>query len=307
MIKYMKRSVLIIDDEKDQAEGLCKALSRELQNTFFSYASTESDIISKIENSYFSIAIVDLRMDSFQSIDGIGIIKKIIEINPFARIVIISAFTGEYIKQIKDLLKTGKVIDFIEKKEFSIFSSELKEVIEKYHVELLDNPSEVNNALLEFYSQAKNETDAFKKGERFEHFVSLLFQSIGFSNISKRVKDKSLNEVDIIIRNEIEDPFLNKFGKYILVECKNKPKENIDKNTFIIFNSKVQHTNGLSDLGILATTGYIARTTYLEALRTSHDMKKIIFLSNAEFESLILSKNKLETFKDIIDSQVKDN
>ena len=193
------------------------------------------------------------------------------------------------------------------RKDFFLFVTELKDIIEKYHIKLLDNPSEVNNALLEFYSQAKNETDAFKKGERFESFVSLLFQSIGFSNISKRVKDKSLNEVDLIIRNEIEDTFLNKFGKYILVECKNKPKENIDKNTFIVFSDKVNHTNGLSELGILATTGYIARTTYLQALRTSQDTKKIIFLSNIEFESLILSTNKMETFKEIIDSQVKDN
>ncbi|MBI3233550.1 MAG: restriction endonuclease [Bacteroidetes bacterium] len=75
--------------------------------------------------------------------------------------------------------------------------------------------------------------------EQFEHFVSLVFQSIGFNNVNKRVIDKSLNEVDLIIRNDIEDSFLSKFGKYILVECKNKPKEKVDKNTFIVFNSKL--------------------------------------------------------------------
>jgi ActR/RegA family two-component response regulator len=302
----MKRSVLIIDDELDQAEGLSKSLTRLLPNTSFEYASTEDEINSAIENKYFSVAIVDLRMDKF-SFDGIDFIKKIIEVNPFAKIIIISAFTGEYISQIKDLFKTGKIIDIIEKKEFSTFTTELTKVINDYHTEFFDNPSEINNALLEFYSQAKNETDAFKKGERFENFVSLLFQSIGYSKISKRVKDKSLNEVDLIIRNEIEDPFLSKFGKYILIECKNKPKEKVDKNTFIVFNSKLTHTNALSELGILATTGYIARNTYIEAVRTSHDIRKIIFLSNIEFESLIMSHDKLETFKEIIDNQVKDN
>lgn len=302
----MKRSVLIIDDELDQAEGLCKSLTKSLSNTSFEYASTEEDIITAIENKYFSVTIVDLRMDKF-SFDGIDLIKKIIEVNPFAKIIIISAFTGEYLSPIKDLFKTGKIIDVIEKKEFSQFVDELTKVISEYHIELFDNPSEINNALLEFYSQAKNETDAFKKGERFENFVSLLFQSIGYSKVSKRVKDKSLNEVDLIIRNEINDPFLSKFGKYILIECKNKPKENIDKNTFIVFNSKLVHTNNLSELGILATTGYIARNTYIEAVRTSHDIRKIIFLSNIEFESLIMSNDKLETFKEIIDNQVKDN
>lgn len=302
----MKRSVLIIDDIEDQATGLAKLLSKKITNTSFDYAFEESEIISKIENQYFSIAIVDLRMDGF-SFNGIDLIKKIIETNPFAQIIIISAFAGEYFTPIKDLLKTGKVIDVVEKKEINLFTHELTELIETYHTSLFNNPSEINNALLEFYSQAKNEMDAFKKGERFEGFVSLLFQSIGYSNISKRVKDKSLNEVDLIIRNEISDPFLTKFGKYILIECKNKPKENVDKNTFIIFNSKLTHTNHLSELGILATTGYIARNTYIEATRTSSDMRKIIFLSNKEFNELILSHDKLETFKDIIDHQVKDN
>lgn len=302
----MKRSVLIIDDEHSQAEGLNKALTKELTNTSFTYASQEEDIMLAIENNYFSIAIVDLRMDKY-SIDGIDLIKKIFDVNPFAKIIIVSAFTGEYFSQIKDLLTTGKVIDVVEKIEFNLFTQKLKTIIENYHSEIFENPSEINSALLEFYSQAKNEKDAFKKGEQFEHFVSLIFQSIGFNNINKRVIDKSLNEVDLIIRNDVEDTFLSKFGKYILVECKNKPSDKVDKNTFIVFNSKLKNTNGFSELGIIATTGYITRNTYVEAIRESGETRKIIFLSNPEFEKLILSKNKLEEFKRILDSQVKDN
>jgi DNA-binding NarL/FixJ family response regulator len=302
----MKRSVLIIDDEQSQAEGLTKALSKEVANTSFSFASTEEDIIYAIENNYFSVALVDLRMDKY-SFDGIALIKKIFEINPFAKIVIVSAFTGEYFSQIKDLFTTGKIIDVVEKIEFTAFTQKLKTIIEKYHSGIFENPSEINAALLEYYSQAKNEKDAFKKGEQFEHFVSLIFQSIGFNNVNKRVIDKSLNEVDLIIRNDIDDNFLSKFGKYILVECKNKPLDKVDKNTFIVFNSKLKNTNGLSELGVIATTGYITRNTYLEAIRESGEIRKVIFLSNPEFEKLILSKNKLDEFKRILDNQVKDN
>jgi len=63
----------------------------------------------------------------------------------------------------------------------------------------------------------------------------------------------------------------------------------------------------LAELGILATTGYITRNTYLEAIRESGEIRKIIFLSNPEFLTLISSSNKLEDFKNIIDAQVKDN
>lgn len=302
----MKRSVLIIEDERDQAENLNKSLQKKVCNTEFHYVSSEEDITHAIENRYFSIAIVDLRMNNF-SFDGIECIKKIFEVNPFAKVIIVSAFTGEYLLQIKDLFLTGKVIDVVDKEDFTIFSDKLADIIKNYHESITQNPSEINNVLLDSYSRAKNEEDTYKKGELFEHFVSLLFQSIGFNNITKRVIDQSNNEVDLIIRNEINDSFINKFGKYILVECKNKPNTNEGKNTFIIFQEKLKNTNGLAELGILATTGNLTKTTYLEALRSTSGRLKVIFLSNKEFEKLIISEDKLETFKSIIDEQVKDN
>lgn len=162
----MKRSVLIIEDEKAQAEGLNKALSQKIPNTSFQYVFEEDEINKAIENVYFSIAIVDLRMDKY-SIDGPSIIRRIFEINPFAKVIVVSAFTGEYLSQLKDLMLTGKIIDIVEKVEFSKFIPLLESSINNYHDELFENPSEINQALLEFYSQAKNEKDAYKKGERF--------------------------------------------------------------------------------------------------------------------------------------------
>lgn len=303
----MKRSILIIDDIKEQAQGLEKGLSKKLSSEYnVTCVFKEQEILESIENRYFSLAIVDLRMDAF-AFDGIELIKKIIETNPFAKIIIVSAFKGEYLLQLKDLFLTGKIIDVLDKEDYDVWIPKISSIVEKYHQEIFQSPDEINNALLEYYSNAKNETDTYSKGEKFEHFVSLLFQSIGYKSISKRVIDKSLNEVDLIIRNEIDDAFLNKFGKYILIECKNKPKDKVDKNTFIVFSSKLKHTNGLAELGIIATTGYLTRNTYLEAIRESNDVRKIIFISNNEFNKLIISNNKLETFKEIIDKQVKDN
>jgi hypothetical protein len=134
-----------------------------------------------------------------------------------------------------------------------------------------------------------------------------MFQSIGFNQVLKRVKDQSLNEVDLIIRNDIEDNFIGKFGKYILVECKNKPEDKVNKNDFIVFQNKLKNTNGLSELGILATTGHITKNTYVEAVRESSESRKILFLSNPEIEKLIKAENKLSAFKSLIDDQVKDN
>jgi DNA-binding NarL/FixJ family response regulator len=302
----MEKTVVIIDDQKDQADGLAKALYAVLPNFKFEPYSTEAEINDAIEHRFYSLAIVDIRMDKF-AFDGIDIIKRIFEINPFAKIIIVSAFKDEYFGKLKELLVTGKVVDILEKEQFKVWVPKLEKIISEYYTTVDTNPSEINSALLEYYAAAKNEKDAQEKGKKFEHFMSLLFGSFGYKEISKRVKDQSLNEVDLIIRNETEDSFLNKFGKYILVECKNKPEAGVTKNDFIVFQTKLKNTNGLAELGIIATTGYITWNTYFEALRGSDDIRKIIFISNPEIERLIRAIDKKEEFKRLIDQQVKDN
>lgn len=302
----MRKNVLIIDDVKEQAEGLAKGLKMQLPDYNFESYYEENQILNAIENRFYSLAILDIRMDDF-AIDGIELAKKIFDINPFSNVIIISAFKDEYFMRLKDLLLTGKVVDIQDKEDFDIWLPKLKSTIEDYYKKIDNDPSEINNALLQFYSEAKNETDTYRKGEKFEHFMSLMFQSIGFNQVLKRVKDQSLNEVDLIIRNDIEDNFISKFGKYILVECKNKPVDKVNKNEFIVFQNKLKNTNGLAELGIIATTGHITKNTYIEAVRESSEARKILFLSNPEIEKLIRADNKLSTFKNLIDSQVKDN
>lgn len=302
----MIKSILIIDDERIQAESLSKSIQKEKSYINCFVASEEVEILRAVENYFFDVAIVDLRMDNYE-IDGFKIIEKIIKINPFAKIIVVSAYTQEYIHQIKDILITGKIIGLIEKKEYNQFLSEIVLALSKYEETQYNNPSETAKALTSFYANAKNETNTYQKGIIFEQFVALLFSNMGFSNINKRILDRSQNEVDLVLRNEIKDNFFSKFSPYILVECKNKPNDPVGKNDFIQFFVKLKNTNGLSNLGFLITTGYIARTTYIEAVRTSTDIYKIIFISNPEIERIINSVTPLIELKKIIDEQVKDN
>lgn len=302
----MNKQILVLDDEKIQAENLQKALERELVNINVFCEFTEDKMLSSIQEKFFNLAIVDLRMDNF-SINGIDLIKEILTKNPFSSIIVVSAHLTEFASEVSNLLSSGKIIHVTEKKTFIDWIPELKTHIENYYEQLKKKDNSINNSLLEYYSELKNEEDSYKKGEKFENFLALLFGNIGYNKISKRLKDKSSNEVDLIIRNEINDSFLSRLGEYFFVECKNYPNKGVGKNEFILFYSKIKASNGLSKFGILATTGYIARTTYYEALRESKDNVKIIFISNPEIEQLINSDNLIEEFKNIIDTQVKDN
>lgn len=301
----MRKRILVIDDEREQANALAAVLGRSLNDAEFMVASSESEIEEHINGKFYNLAILDIRMDDYQK-SGIDWAKEIIEVNPFAKILFVSKFLPEYLDLINDIMSTGRILAFSEKKEYTKWMEELVPLINSYY-KSISMGNEINKALVENYALARNETDATKKGAMFENFVALLFNNIGYEVINKRVRDVSLNEVDLIIRNEIDDSFLEKFGKYILVECKNKPEEPVCKNDFIVFQNKLDATNGLATLGFLFTTSKITRNTYIEAVRESKGGNKVIFVDNGNMERMLTSPDMKEELKRIIDSQVKDN
>lgn len=299
----MEKTILIFDDDYLQNNALKKSLSELLPGYQFEAYSTVSEIGYALENRFFTLVILNIRMDK-SGINGIEIISKIFELNPIAHILLMSPDREIYDSALATVLKTGKIIDIITKKvEASHTAKLLEPIIINYYDRLSEDISILNTSLLQNYSDAKNETDLHKKGVLFERFICLFFGFLGYRDIQKRKIDLSRNELDLSIRNETKDPFLNKFGKYILIECKNKPGYHIGKNDFIIFNTKLKNSSGLSELGIIATTGGFAKTTYLEAMRESGNSNKVLFLSNVEFIRLIQSDNKIEEFKKIIDEQ----
>lgn len=300
------KQILIIDDEMMQAQALCETVKEIFPDANVFYASDKESIINDVENKFYNLALLDLRMDKYD-FDGVSIAQRIIEVNPFAKILFVSKFMAEYMPQLTPMLTKGEIIGFSEKKQYDLWKPELEETIKKYYDNLDEDPSRVNNALLSYYSDVKNEEDTAKKGKKYEDFIAVLFRSMGFKEIMKRVKDTSLNETDLIIRNDIEDAFLSKFGKYILVECKNKPNSKTDKNDYILFHSKLENTSNLSELGFLFTTSSVTRNTYIEAARYSKSSKKVIIIDNVAMSELLRFDNLKEGLKKIIDSQVKDN
>lgn len=297
----MNKSILIIDDHERQAEELCEALRKSLKDCVLNYASDENDIMAKVITQYYSVAIVDLRMDGY-TIDGFTVMDQIMLANPYAKIIIVTAYMKDYLPRISEYISKGAILALSEKKDFGLWIPELSGLLNDYFNKDL-NPIAVQ-ILENLYANAKNEKDLSKKGRLFEEFVVGLFRQMGFVHIENRVRDKAGNEIDLIVRNDLPDPFFSKFGRYIFVECKNKPDVGFSKNDFIVFNKKVSLSNGDSNLGVVFTSGHIKRTVYLEALRESEKGIKILYLASGEIAKLIHTPNMLDEFKEIIDRQV---
>ena len=297
----MNKSILIIDDQDSQAQELCDALQKALNDCCLCYASEESDIMAKIITRYYSVAIVDLRMEHY-NIDGFTVMDQIMIANPYAKIIVVSTYLSEYIACLSEYISKGAVLAISEKKDLGKWVPELTQIINGYYDK--DINAFAIQILEDLFAKAKNEPDTIKKGRLFEEFVVGLFRQMGFIHIETRVRDKASNEIDLIVRNDLNDAFFSKFGRYLFVECKNRPELGFNKNDFIVFNKKVSSSNGDSNLGVVFTTGHIKRSVYLEALRESEKGIKILYLGSGEIMRLIHTPNMLDEFKEIIDRQV---
>ena len=177
------RKILVIDDERTQAEALAKIIESVIPDSHTFIASDETEIIDAVENKFYNLAILDIRMDRL-SADGIAFAKRILEVNPYARILFVSRFIPEYMTQLNPLLSNGNILGFSDKKSnYDEWKCELRDIILPYYEKLDENPQAVSTALINMYSDIKNDADKLRKGERLEDFVSLLFQSVGYSEI----------------------------------------------------------------------------------------------------------------------------
>ena len=184
----------------------------------FEPLSGEHEIMQAVSDRFCSLAIVDLRMDDYP-FNGLEICRRILENNPLAKVIIVSAWLPEFVTAMQDLMTSGSVLAVSEKKSMAEWVPELERTVAGYFEKRDGEFSENSKMLLNAYSSAKNEKDPFRKGVLFEDFLVNLFGQIGFQFIRKRVTDAT-SEVDLILRNDIDDAFLVKFGKYIFVEAK---------------------------------------------------------------------------------------
>lgn len=304
----MSKHILIIDDEKLQAENLAKMLTDSLNHLGFTFEPLWEEVAIKeaINTRFFSLVVLDIRMDNF-SFDGMKLFTEIVQKNSMSKIIFVSAYTKDFFSQINEALATGNVLAVKEKAvvPFDDFVKGIEETIIQFFQKKTDGRTENSRMLENAYARAKNCTNSQEKGLLFEEFLVNLFGQMGFGFIQKRVIDGT-SETDLILRNDLSDGFLSKFGKYIFVEAKNRPSTPIKKDDFVVFRAKLDSSNQLAELGIIASAFNIASTVRLEALRTSKESGKILLFSHNELMRLIMADDKLYEFKKLIDEQIKD-
>jgi hypothetical protein len=194
----------------------------------------------------------------------------------------------EYFIKMKHMDKKF-VLDIIEKKnnlpeevKVNLIEKLKKEVTQK----LTKSQKGEESILIEKWKEVLKEKDKNRKGTLLEELLKSIMGSIfGTDKVTTRRKTQT-EEIDIVIRNEIDDEFWKKEGPLIIGECKNWSTK-VGKNEVVLFRSKIENRFRRCKLGFLISINGFKKTAILEKLRDSKGIYLIVFIGRTELEKLI--------------------
>ncbi|MDM1347545.1 response regulator [Myroides marinus] len=294
-MKY--HSILIIDDEELGANNLKKFLESNRTDADVLVACTEEEIIRNVDNSYYDLAIVDLRMDNF-SINGFDIIKRIFKVNSFAKVLIMSAYVSEFEEDLNDILSTGRIAGIFPKEDFEVFSTKINKGVTQVFKDFDTKHQGFNTTELKVnYKNLKNSNTLESFKINCNRFVGFLFYSMGFNSIKQNDVEVKDYNMSFLVRNEIADNFFNKFKPFIAVEYIDSITEES------LNNSSLQHTADLFKLIFWITTKDVDIEVFNAKFSNVKKDTLSVLISSKEIERIIQSDQIVKTVKQIIEDQ----
>src|SRR5438270_5024615 len=82
-----KSQVLVVDDEREHAQVMCEALTRQGHKCDVTYSLGEAR--SKLERKTYDVVVTDLVMEGLR--DGLEVLKRTRELNPPPPVVLVTA------------------------------------------------------------------------------------------------------------------------------------------------------------------------------------------------------------------------
>jgi DNA-binding response OmpR family regulator len=236
----VKPRLLVVDDE----ETICQVFERTLGKKNYDVLTTQDPerALSELEENFFNLLIVDLKMPG---IDGIQLLKKIKEINPYIEVIVITGFGT--LQTAVSAIKLG-AFDYITK-PFNI--SEIEKIIERclerqkraiQHIELKE--------LVAFFEVSKTITSTRNLDELLEKILDSAVQVTNAKRGSLMLIDEERNELNVKsfgsingTNKEIRFPLNREISNWIALREKPSLINNIKDDTW--FGNVIEFENYL--------------------------------------------------------------
>jgi ActR/RegA family two-component response regulator/Holliday junction resolvase-like predicted endonuclease len=282
--------LLIVDDEAVVRDVLKLKLENRNDISVVEASSTD-EALRLLAEGTFDLALLDLRLQF--GTEGLDLLAEIKISSPGTEVMMLSAYGT--IPVAVEAMKRG-AIDFITK------DRDFEDVV----VMKLDNfirdaalLSDRERSIDGLYEAVFTE-DEKRKGKALETFIAALFSAVeGFQFHEKNLNTET-EEIDIVFRNEGQDPFWQKESSLILVECKNWTKNRVGKNEFVLFQTKMENRAGRCKLGFLICVEEFAETVTKEMLRSSKSDLLVVPINGERLRELKESQQRTKLLIDFV-------
>ncbi len=215
--------ILIIDDDAAFVELYEELLSAEGHQVLVAKDVELATTTLEKAGSEIDVVLIDQKLQGPGGPDiGLELLARVRQLTPFAKAIIVTgysspeAITRAFAEGVYDyLVKNGAFEALLKAK----VRNAVEITSERRLISLRDEGRE--QRVRELWTACKTESDKHRKGSMLEELIKLLFLSTpGFTNVTTHARTSS-EELDLVVRNEVETGPWSKETPYLLVECKN--------------------------------------------------------------------------------------
>jgi len=290
--------ILIVDDDPDFVTAYREFLTAE--GYVVEAASSDKEALRRFEEPGWGVIVIDQKLRGPGGPDdGLDLAAVALRRAPEAKVLIATVYAEP--ASIERAFALG-VYDYLQKDRFfeSFLRAKVRNAMEVWRERAIAalSTEKREHEIAESWRAARTETDRQRKGELLETVMLLVFRSIpGFEHAQVR-RQNDLEEIDVFVQNSSTDPFWQKEGSYVLVECKNW-SSTVGVPELKLFRQKIEDRFGRSALGFFIAMGGYAETTKVEEWTRRSGSSLVVLLTAADLDALIASADRSAKLKEL--------
>jgi CheY-like chemotaxis protein len=289
--------ILIVDDDREFLAAYREFLTAEGYEV--AEARTDAEARERFKEPGWGLIVLDQKLRGPHGPDvGLDLAAVATRLAPEAKVIIATAYAEP--SSIARAFDLG-VHDYLRKDQLfeHFLRAKVRNVMEVWReraLAALDRDAR-EEEIAATWAAARAEPNAQKKGAALEQLMLLMFRSIAGFEHARVNRQSELEEIDVLVQNGSADPFWQKEGSYILVECKNWSKP-VGAPELKLFRQKIDDRYGRSALGFFIAVGGYADTAKVEEWTRRGGQSLVVLLDAADVDALVAARDRNAKLKE---------
>jgi CheY-like chemotaxis protein len=289
--------ILIVDDDPDFVESYKEFLTAEGYKV--EAASNEQEARARFEERGWGLIIIDQKLRGPGGPDqGLDLAVVAMRRAPEAKVINATAYAEP--ASIARAFDLG-VYDYLQNDQFfeALLRAKVRNAMEVWRERALAalSTERREQEIASAWEDAQTVHDPQLKGDLLELVMFLLFRTIPGFEHAQLDRQNALEEIDVIVQNSSTDPFWQKEGSYVLIECKNWSAR-VGVPELKLFRQKIEDRFGRSALGFMIAMGGYAETTKVEEWTRRGGQSLVVLLTRDDLDALIATRDRSAKLKE---------